>query len=211
MTPLLPLASLFCGILFDAATLVYPPLSLGAPDELKMRLFRLTRVGAVALPLLAILFSGLAARAGDRRARRADIALRFGALTMPIVLAAAVFARIEFRTLLPLPALAVVYGLNRAASIARQRVDVPELWGWRLVAASAAAGLMMGLYAFDAPLLGDFAGAYDGPLRAAVRAAHESAMVAGMALIVGSRACATKGAADEDRSYRRRRRQTADA
>jgi hypothetical protein len=211
MTSLPTLALLFCGIVFDAACLVYPSLLLGAPHDLRMRLFRLARVAALALPLLALFFSGLAARADNGTARRARIALRFGALAMPVILVAAAFTRLEFRFILPVPAVAVVYGLICAASIAQQRVAAPELWGWRLVAASTAAGLLMGLYAFDAPFLGDFAGPYDGALRATIRAAHEGAMVAGMALIIGSRAFAAKGAVDEDRSYRRRRRQTADA
>jgi hypothetical protein len=208
---LLPLALLFCGIVFDAATFMYPPLSLGATGDLRMRLFRLARIAAVALPLLALFFFGVAARVKDRTARRAAVALLCGAFAMPIVLAAAAYTRLEFRMLLPLPALAVVYGLIGAASSARKRASVAELWGWRLIAASTAVGLVMGLYAFDAPLLGDFAGAYDGALRATIRAAHETAIVAGMALIVSARGFVPKGVADEDRSYRRRRRQTADA
>src|ERR1041385_2899960 len=61
----LPVALLICGILFDAATAAYPPLSLGAWDGLRMRLFRLARVAAVALPLLALFLSRLAARVGS--------------------------------------------------------------------------------------------------------------------------------------------------
>jgi hypothetical protein len=209
----LPVALLFCGILFDTATLIHPPLALGAPDGLRMRLFRLARVAAVALPLLAVFFSGLAARIQNEipMVRRANRALLFGAATMPLVLAAAAFTRLECRMLLPLPALAIVYGVVCAASIARQRAAVTEVWGWRLVAASTAAGLVMGLYAFDAPFLGAFAGPYDGALRAAIRVAHEGAILIGMALILLSRAFESKGVVDENRAYRYRRRQAADA
>src|SRR5581483_76054 len=124
--------------------------------------------------------------------------------------AAAAFTRLEFRMLLPLPALAVVYAAVAAALMAQRCARGPELWGWRLVAASTAAGLVMGLYAFDAPLLGNFAGGYDGTTRVLMRAAHELAIVAGMSLISLGH-FVTKGAADEDRPRRHRRRQTADA
>jgi len=207
-----PLTLLICGILFDAATAVYPPLSLGASHGLRMRLFRLARVAAVALPFLAIFLSALAARVADENAaaRRALAAMLFGAAAMPLILAAAALTRIELRMLLPLPAFAVVYAAFSASLLAR-RERPAELWGWRLIAASAAAGLIMGLYAFDAPLLVNFAGAYDGALRAFIRAAHEAAIIAGMALIFLCQVFEKKGAADEDRSHRYRGRQAADA
>ncbi len=204
----LPLALLLCGILFDAAALAYPPLALGAPNDLRMRLFRLARVAAVALPLLAVLLSRLPAVGNENaKARRAML---FGAAAMPLVLTTAAFTRLEVRMLLPLPALAVVYAAVSASALAR-RARPAELWGWRLVAASTAAGLAMGLYAFDAPLLGDFAGAYDGALRAAIRGAHEAALLIGMALLSLCQVFGVKGVADEDRSHRYRGRQAADA
>ena len=208
----LPVALLICGILFDAATAAYPPLSLGAWDGLRMRLFRLARVAAVALPLLALFLSRLAARVGSdsATARRARRAMIFGAAAMPLVLAAAALTRLELRMFLPLPALAVVYATFSASLLAR-RAHPAELWGWRLIAASTAAGLVMGLYAFDAPLLGDFAGAYDGALRAAIRGVHEASIVSGMTLIFLCQVFGKKGAPDEDRSHRYRRRQAADA
>ena len=143
-------------------------------------------------------------------ARGARRAMLFGAAAMPLLLAAAAFTYLEFRMLLPLPALAVVYAAFSASHLAR-RAHAAELWGWRLVAASTAVGLLMGLYAFDAPLLADFAGAYNGALRRVIRGAHEAAIVPGIALIVLSRALEKKGAAHEDRPYRYRRRQAADA
>jgi hypothetical protein len=208
----LPLGLLIIGILFDAAAFAYPPLSLGAADGLRMRLFRLACVAAVALPLLATFLTRLAACARDEngRAGRAQRAMLFGAAAMPLVLTAAAFTHIELRMLLPLSALAVVYATFSAALLAR-RAQPAELWGWRLVAAGTAAGLVMGLYAFDAPLLGNFAGPYGGPLRALIRAAHEIAIVAGMALISLCQVFGKKGAADEDRPHRNRRRQAADA
>src|ERR1041384_6865408 len=207
----LPVALLICGILFDAATAAYPPLSLGAWDGLRMRLFRLARVAAGGVPLLALFFPRRAARVGSdsATARRARRAMIFGAAAMPLVLAAAALTRLELRMFLPLPALAVVYAAFSAALLARG-AHPAELWGWRLVAASTAAGLVMGLYAFDAPLLGNFAGGYDGTTRVLMRAAHELAIVAGMSLISLGH-FVTKGAADEDRPRRHRRRQTADA
>jgi hypothetical protein len=208
----LPVALLICGILFDAATAAYPPLSLGSGEGLRMRLFRLARVAAVALPLLALFLSRLAARVGSdsATARRARRAILFGAAAMPLLLAAAAFTRLEFRMLLPMPALAVVYAAFSASHLAR-RADAAELWGWRLVAVSTASGLVMGLYAFDAPLLGNFAGPFDGALRTAIRAAHEAAIIAGMALICLCQVFVKKGVADEDRAHRYRRRQAADA
>jgi len=199
------------GVLFDAASLAHPALSLGAPDDLRMRLFRLARVAAVALPLVALLFSGVAERvdATDAAAQRGSRALLFGAVAMPVILAAAALTRLEFRLLLPLPAVAVVYGAASAALLAPRGLPL-ELWGWRLIAASTAAGLVMGLYAFDAPLVPAFAGAYDDLPRFVIRRAHEGAIVWGFALIFLSR-WFEKGAEDEDRSHRHCRRQAANA
>jgi hypothetical protein len=209
----LALVLLLCGVIFDAAAMIYPPLSLGAPDDLRMRLFRLARVAAVALPLLAFLFSGLAARIHNDISMvwRAQRALIFGAIAMPVVLFAAAFTSVEFRFLLPLPATAVVYGAVSASLLARDHSGSAELWGWCLVVAGTSAGLVMGLYAFDAPLLGNFAGPYDAVLRAAIRGAHEAAILAGMALISLCQVFGKKGVADEDRSHRHRRRQIANA
>jgi hypothetical protein len=178
-----------------------------------MRLFRLAQVAAVALPLLAVFLSNLAARFGDETGKvdRARRAMAFGAAAMPLVLTTAAFTRIELRMLLPLPALAVVYAAVSASLLAQHGAPRPEVWGWRLVAAGSAAGLIMGLYAFDAPLLGNFAGPYDALARAAIRAAHEAAIVAGMTAISLSQVFSRKGAADEDRPRRHRRRQAADA
>jgi hypothetical protein len=203
---LLPLPLLCCGIIVDAAAMVYPPL-LGAADGLRMRLFRLATVAAVALPLLAFLMSHLAHF--DGAARRGFRALLFGAVTMPIVLAAAALTRLEFRLLLPLPALAVVYGAVSAALLERRHGRL-ELWGWRLIAASTAAGLVMGLYAFDAPFVPRFAGAYEDLPRLVIRGVHESAILSGIALIFLSR-WFEKGAEDENRSHRHCRRQAANA
>ena len=192
-------ALLALGILFAAVWLrlhFRPEIFLSGPDgDLRERLFRLARVAAVALPILALLFSGLAARAGppSRVARLGGAAMLFGAVTMPAVLAAAAYTRIELRMLLPLPALAIVYAAASGVELARRHGCRAELWGWRLIAASTAAGLVMGLYAFDAPFLANFAGAYDDSLRRLIRLAHESAIVSGMALIFLAYALEKKG------------------
>jgi hypothetical protein len=209
----LPLALLLCGVLFDAAAFAYPPLALTAANDLRMRLFRLARVAAIALPLLALFFSDLAGRAGTESAtaRRGGRAMVFGAVALPIVLIAAALTRLEIRLLLPLPAIAVFFAAASAASLARRHAGLLEFSGWRLIAASTAAGLVMGLYAFDTPFVPNFAGPYDGLFRALIRRAHEGAIVSGMALIVLSGALEKKGVAHENRTDRDRRRQIANA
>lgn len=191
------LALLLLGILFDAAWLALrfrPEIFWAGPDgDLRERMFRLARVAAVALPVLALLFNRLARRAPPGRAARlGGAAMLFGAVAMPAVLAAAAFTNVKLRFFLPLPALDVFFAALSGLVLAGRGAPRLEKWGWLSITAATGAGLAMGLYAFDAPFLPHFAGAYDDFPRRLIRLAHESAIVSGMALIFLARALEKK-------------------
>ena len=73
--------------------------------------------------------------------------------------------------------------------LARRHGRPLERWGWLLIALSMAAGLLMGLYAFDGPLPPPaFVGAYNDLVRRVIRQAHAYTIVVGLISILISRA-----------------------
>jgi hypothetical protein len=186
------------GILLEAVTAlfefkpeVFLPSYLGPEDGLRLRLLRLARVSAVALPVLSLSFSGLVSRANprSRAVRWGSVGMFYGTMGMPALLAAAGFTRLELRALLPLPADAILLGALSGAWLAREWARPVEMWGWVLIAFSMCAGLFMGLYAFDAPLLpSNFVGAYNDPVRRSIRLAHVGSILLGFSTIFLSRA-----------------------
>jgi hypothetical protein len=172
--------------LFEFKPQIFLPSYIGPEDGLRMRMLRLARVAAIALPVLTVLFAGLSSRADphSRAVRWGGIGMLWGTIGMPAVLAAAALTRVEIRFLLPFPAGAVFFGTLCGLRLSRRHALRLETWGWFLIAASMAAGLFMGLYAFDLPLLPmNPMGDYNDLLRRIVRHAHVAAILSGFALI----------------------------
>jgi hypothetical protein len=170
--------------------------SLGPPDGLRLRLLRLAQVACIALPLLTLLYRGLMARVplDIPLPRWGFRAMLGGMIGMPSLLAAAAVTRVEFKYLLQFPAVAMFAGTLCGAWLARRYARPVEHWGWVLIALSMAAGLLMGLYAFDGPLPSPaFIGDYNDPVRRVIRQAHTSTIVAGFISILISRGRATIG------------------
>ena len=172
--------------LFELEPEMFRPGYIGPDDGLRFRLLRLARISAVALPVLTFLFAGLASRADprSRAARWGGSAMLWGTIGMPAILAAAGFTRIELRLLLPLPAGAIFSGTLCGLWLSKRHAQPSETWGWFLIALSMGAGLLMGLYAFDAPLLpADLAGAYNDSVRRLIRQAHVGCILLGFSTI----------------------------
>jgi hypothetical protein len=182
--------------LFELKPQIFLPSYIGPEDGLRMRMLRLARVAAIALPVLTVLFAGLSSRADphSRAVRWGGIGMLIGTIGMPAVLAAAGFTRIELRALLPVPADAILFGTLCGLWLSREHAQPLEMWGWFLIALSMGAGLLMGLYAFDAPLLPpNFAGAYNDYGRRLIRLAHVGCILLGFSTIFFSRAVEKRG------------------
>ncbi len=165
--------------------------SLGPQDGLRLRMLRLAQIAFIALPLLTLLYEGLKARASldSRLARLGWTAMLCGTIGLPSILAVASLTRVEFKFLLPFPAVSVFAGTLCGAWLARRHGRPLERWGWLLIALSMAAGLLMGLYAFDGPLPPPaFVGAYNDLVRRVIRQAHAYTIVVGLISILISRA-----------------------
>lgn len=176
--------------LFEFKPQVFLPSYIGPEDGLRMRMLRLARVAAIALPILTLLFAGLSSRANphSRAVRWGGIGMLYGTIGMPAVLAAAGFTRIELRALLPLPADAILFGTLCGLWLSTQHALRLETCGWFLIALSMGAGLFMGLYAFDFQLLPpSFAGAYDDYGRRLIRLVHIGSILLGVSTIFFSR------------------------
>lgn len=161
------------------------PAYLGAEDEVRLRMLRLARVAAIALPVQAILFQETADRAGGTRlVRWAGLALAVGALGMPLILTSAAFGPAALKYLLPLPADAVLFGSGAAAWLAFRKERVSERWGWSLVFGSMVVGLLLGGFAFEGPLPAPaaFTGYLD-PVRSLTRLGHAYAIVLGLLML----------------------------
>lgn len=139
--------------LFAADPAHLQPDYLGPEDGVRLRMLRLARAAAIALPVLSL----IVCRIGDgaclesRQGRVARAGLVAGAAGMAAVLAAACFVFVPLKYLLPLPALATFAGTVAAALLADRHARPLERAGWWLIAASMGIGLFMGLYAFDGP------------------------------------------------------------
>ena len=191
--PILCLGMVLDGVmgLSRASPAVLALAYLGPEDGVRLRMLRLARVAVTALSVTAFLYQGLAERAGLARplVRAGQVGLWIGVMGMPTVLAAAAFLRLEIKYLLPIPALATFSGVCIGATLAARHARPLEVWGWVLVAASMAAGLFMGLYAFDGPVpTPDFLGAYNDWPRRLSRLGHAYCIILGLLSIFLARA-----------------------
>ena len=182
--------------LFEFKPQIFLASYIGPEDGLRMRMLRLARAAAIALPVLTALFAGLSSRAdaNSRAVRWGGIGMLIGTIGMPAVLAAAGFTRIELRALLPVPADAILFGTLCGLWLSRVHARRLETCGWLLIALSMGAGLLMGLYAFDVPPLPpNFAGAYNDYGRRLIRLAHVGCILAGFSTIFFSRVMEQRG------------------
>jgi hypothetical protein len=107
---------------------------------------------------------------------------------MPLTLATAAFTTVEVKYLLPIPAQATFLGVLAAVWLVRRWARPLELWGWSLIAVSMAAGLFMGLYAFDGPLPAPaWMGAYNDFPRRLVRLGHAYPIALGLIAVLLAR------------------------
>jgi 4-amino-4-deoxy-L-arabinose transferase-like glycosyltransferase len=107
---------------------------------------------------------------------------------MPLILALAAFTSIRAKYLLPIPAQAAFVGTLAGAWLASRSARPLEVWGWLLIALSMAAGLFMGLYAFDGPFPSPtFLGAYNDFPRRLSRLGHAYCIVLGLLSIFVAR------------------------
>ena len=103
---------------------------------------------------------------------------------MPAVLTAACFSSLTIKYLLPLPATAVCFGVSCGLLLAVRSCRPLEIWGWTLIVVSTWVGMLMGLYAFDGPLVPPgFLGEYANLSRGISRMAHSYSIVFGMLAI----------------------------
>lgn len=161
------------------------------PDALQTRLLRLARSAAMILPVVAALgheraAGGLAAGAVFSRNPVAHYvwALYAGAAAMPLVLMAAALWNPLWKFALPVPAITVFAGVYFTVRRSRLTASTLELGGWLLIAASMAAGLVMGFYAFDGPLTPPAPiGAYGTAARTLLRLSHAWIIFAGILAI----------------------------
>ena len=169
--------------LFAANPVLFLPDYLGREDGVRLRMLRLARAAAIALSLLTLLYHDLAARSKPPR-RFVDwgqMALLIGAIGMPLILSVAAFTSVGVKFLLLIPAQTTFWGVVAGAWLAKSRGRPLELWGWLLIAVSMAAGLLMGLYAFDGPFAAPVAlGAYNDYARRLSRLAHAYCIVLGL-------------------------------
>lgn len=180
------LAVICFGLLLDVATalaLVFPavvPVYLSDSDGVRVRMLRLARIAAIALPALALLYRAGVLRRGDGQ-RYGEWAFLAGAVGMPVILATACFTSVHVKFLLPLPACAVLGGVFVALGGALRDGSFFERWGWLLIAISLSVGMLMGLYAFNGPLpTPAILGEYTQWERSLSRMAHGYCIVLGM-------------------------------
>ena len=191
------LAIICSGVVLDAvmgmselSSRLFLPPYIGAEDGLRLRMLRLARVSAIMLPVLTLLHQGLAEHADPRTrsVRWGRIGMLCGTIGIPVILTIAGFMNFGFKLLLPIPANAIFIGTLCGAWLAKRHARPLELWGWLLIAVSIAAGLVIGLFAFDGPLPPPgFVGGYNDVVRTLIRLAHTYCIVFGLATIFISR------------------------
>ncbi|MCA1595111.1 MAG: hypothetical protein LC772_01605, partial [Chloroflexi bacterium] len=179
--------------LLAAATLLPLPAAhtfLGPFDGLRWRLLRLAQIAALALPVLLLVYDGVeesgAGSGGIRRGGR--WAMIFGAVGMPLTLAAAALLDYRLKYALAVPAYAIVAAAVIGTCSSWKNAGRLERSGWLLLTATFVAGLGMGIYAFNGPfppprILGDYS---DIPRRL-VRLAHTYVVVFGLFNILAGR------------------------
>ena len=176
--------------LFRLNPQIFLPAYIGPEDGLRLRMLRLARVAAFALPVLALFFQGLSSRAypHSRAVRWGRVGMLCGMIGIPAVLAAASFTHIELRALLPIPADAIFLGTICGLWLSTRHALRLETLGWSLIALSMGAGMLMGLYAFDLLLPPpDFIGGYNSSVRRLIRHTHSTCIILGLLSIFISR------------------------
>jgi hypothetical protein len=168
--------------LFTVNPHLFLPAYLGPADGVRLRMLRLARAAAIALPAVALLYESLAARAAnDRLVRTGRVLLWCGVATMSATLAVAAFTDGRVKYLLIVPGPTTFAGTCAGVVLAWRYAGRLETWGWLLVAASMGFGLLMGLYAFDGPLPApEFLGSYSDFARRLSRLAHSYCIVLGL-------------------------------
>lgn len=157
---------------------------LGPADGVRMRMLRLARVAALALPAQAILYQQLRREGPEPRVIRwGALALGWGAVGMPLVLAAAALGDLRLKYLLPLPADLVLFGAGVAVWLTFRGGDRLERVAWSLLLGSMLVGQGMGGFAFAGPLPAPAGfGQYQEFVRSLVRTGHAYAIL--LALLV---------------------------
>ncbi len=168
--------------LFAVNPELFLPAYLGPADGVRLRMLRLARAAAIALPAVTLLYEGLAARAAnDRLVRVGRVLLWCGVSTMSATLALAAFTDVRVKYLLAVPGPTTFAGTSIGVVLAWKYATRLETWGWLLVAASMGVGLLMGLYAFDGPLpTPEFLGGYSDFARRLSRLGHSYCIVLGL-------------------------------
>jgi hypothetical protein len=162
------------------------PAYIGSEVGVRQRMLRLARVAAIALSFLTLLFC-------ERRSPSllgwwGRTAMLVGTLGMPLVLTLACFVSVDFKYLLPIPALAMTAGVFIGLLGARRTASLLEQWGWLMLVVSMSIGLLIGLFAFDGPLpTPEFIGSYNEFTRRLLRLGHAYAIVLGLLAIVLAR------------------------
>jgi hypothetical protein len=173
------------------------PYDLGAEDGLRLRMLRLARISSFALPALACLFHQLGCNAApcSRTKLWGLLGILSGAIGIPLVLTAASLTSVKLRVLVAIPANAMFAGALAALWLSHGQDRFVETLGWLLVALSMGAGMLMGLYAFDALLQPPpWIGGYNDSARSLLRQAHVFSIVCGLMTLFVSRELATNNA-----------------
>ena len=169
--------------LFASNPNVFLPVYIGPEDGVRLRMLRLARAAIISLSLLTLYYEGLAAQ-GDPRSRAirwGRIGMFSGTVGMPTILAAASFTSVRIKLFLGLPADAIFAGTIVGLWLASRYARPLEVWGWLLIVPSLAAGLLMGMYAFDGPLPAPtFLRAYNAFPRRLARLVHAYSVVLGL-------------------------------
>jgi hypothetical protein len=163
---------------------------LGPDDGFTWRTLRLARVAAITLPVLSLLYQGLAERAdpSDRVTSWGRFGMNCGTVGMATILVGAGGIFFNLKVLLVIPSVAIFIGVVCGLALARRHATPLEAWGWLLIALSMAAGLLMGVYAFASPWVTlEFPGEYNEYARRLIRLAHVDCVILGLAAIFVAR------------------------
>lgn len=184
------------GVLVDVALALcewdpgFTPDWLGAADGVRLRMLRLARIAAIALPLLATLHEDLldAADVTRRHVRWGRRAIRFGAVGMPIALVLTALTWVARKGLVFVFTVEMIVGTAIAALLAYRQRRWVESSGWALVLLSMLGGLVVSTFAFNGPLpVPASLGAYLDVPRTLIRQVHVYGIVVGVVTILLAR------------------------
>lgn len=162
---------------------IFQPEWLGGQSGVRLRMLRLARVAAIALPVLTLLFFDLTYRLKikTRLAKWGNWCLIGGAVLMPLTLAVSCFTLISLKYFLVVPATAVCLGTWVGCHIVFRHGSLLERFGWIVIALSLLMGMLMGMYAFDGPLpVPSGIDNYQDLTRRLMRMGHATAIMYGM-------------------------------